>query len=171
MSASFDQEFEAVFAERWKTLYRYTHRMTGDPDTACDVAQEAFVRLYQRGSLPAQAGAWLVAVVNNLLRDQGRKRDRQSRLLSRWRGDAPVGAHTVDPGESLEQSEERRAVRARLDALPLRQQQILLLRAGGMSYAEIAAALQMPAASVGQTLARALEAFRRLHREMADASE
>ena len=60
---------------------------------------------------------------------------------------------------------------ARLDALPLRQKQILLLRAGGMSYAEIAAALEMPMASVGQTLARALEAFRRLHREMADASE
>jgi RNA polymerase sigma-70 factor (ECF subfamily) len=171
MSASFDREFEDIFTERWSGLYRYAHRMTGDSDAASDVAQEAFVRLYRRGARPDGVGAWLVSVVNNLLRDQGRKRARRKRLLSVWGADAPVGTRTPDPSRGMERSEEEQLVCGRLDALPLRQRQVLLLRADGMSYREIADALQMPLTSVGQTLARALEAFRQLDREMADAPD
>jgi RNA polymerase sigma factor (sigma-70 family) len=82
-----------------------------------------------------------------------------------------MGARPADPSERLERAEERQRVWSSLDGLPLRQRQVLLLRAQGMSYAEIAAALEIPMASVGQTLARALEAFRRVHRETADAPD
>jgi RNA polymerase sigma-70 factor (ECF subfamily) len=171
VSSTFEAEFEALFSERWERLYVYLHRLTGDPDVASDVAQEAFVRLYQRGSLPADAGAWLVSVANNLLRDEGRKRDRRRKLIGLWSGDAPLGTAPPDPVAELEGIETREAVRARLEALPERQREVLLLRAGGMSYAEIASALGMPTTSVGQTLARALTAFRGSSREAANAPD
>ncbi|HSR40832.1 MAG TPA: sigma factor, partial [Longimicrobiales bacterium] len=81
MSRPFELAFRREFTGRWRELYAYLHRLTGDPDAAEDVAQEAFVRLYRRGAMPDDVGAWLVSVAHNLLRDSGRKRDRRRKLL------------------------------------------------------------------------------------------
>jgi RNA polymerase sigma-70 factor (ECF subfamily) len=169
MSSRFDQEFERVFREEWEGLFRFVHRMTADADRSSDVAQEAFVRLYDRGSMPDDVRAWLASVANNLLRDAGRARERQRRLLTLRKEEAELTASRPGPDEALERAEDGRVVRRMLDSLPARQREVLLLRAGGMSYKEIGKALQMPASSVGQTLARALDAFRRLHPEPNDA--
>jgi RNA polymerase sigma-70 factor (ECF subfamily) len=48
-----------------------------------------------------------------------------------------------------------------LAALDARQAELLVLRSGGLSYTEIAAALEMNPASVGTLLARAQQAFRK----------
>ena len=40
--------FESTFGEQYPGLFRYCHSLTGDPDLADDLAQEAFVRLYDR---------------------------------------------------------------------------------------------------------------------------
>jgi DNA-directed RNA polymerase specialized sigma24 family protein len=62
-------------------------------------------------------------------------------------------------------------VRAALDRPTLRDRQALLLRHGGYSYREIAAALGLAETSVGTTLVRAGQAFRAAFQEMHDASE
>jgi RNA polymerase sigma factor (sigma-70 family) len=51
-------------------------------------------------------------------------------------------------------------VRAAIDRLPERERRMLLLRAEGYSYRDIAAALDLNEASVGVLLARARRAFR-----------
>jgi DNA-directed RNA polymerase specialized sigma24 family protein len=155
VSSTFEAEFEALFSERWERLYVYLHRLTGDSDVASDVAQEAFVRLYRRGSLPADAGAWLVSVANNLLRDEGRKRDRRRKLLGLWSADAPVGAAAPDPVAEMEGAESREAVRARLAALTLQRDLELAARS-----------LERLDGSVPWPSARAL--IERAHRETAD---
>ena len=38
-------EFDALFEAVYPALFRYCNRMTGDPDQAEDLAQEAFFRL------------------------------------------------------------------------------------------------------------------------------
>ena len=163
MGSDYDIEFRRVFVEHWPTLHTYLTRLTGDPDASSDTAQEAFVRLYQRGRLPGDARAWLVSVAHNLLRDGGRTRRRRERLLEStpieaWRGSPPA-----QPDEATARNEERSSVREMLDRLPERQRRILLLRASGMKYREIAAALRITTDSVGTTLARALDAFRTRH--------
>ena len=65
----------------------------------------------------------------------------------------PEDAHTA--------LEEQRQVRAVLSALAWRQAALLLLRSEGLSYAEVAAALNMNPASVGTLLIRAQHAFRK----------
>ena len=52
-------------------------------------------------------------------------------------------------------------MRAVLAALETRQSELLLLRGSGLSYAEIAAALELNPSSVGTLLARAQQAFRK----------
>ena len=70
--ASFEAAFRACYAARFAPLFGYLDRLTGDPDLAADVAQEAFVRLHRRGEMPDQPAGWLVAVANNLVRDEQR---------------------------------------------------------------------------------------------------
>jgi RNA polymerase sigma-70 factor (ECF subfamily) len=167
----FEDAFRACYAARFAPLYSYLDRLTGDPDLAADVAQEAFVRLHRRGEMPDQPAGWLVAVANNLVRDERRRVTRQLRLLTEEPTRAPVGAPPSDPADDLERAERITAVRAALERLSLRDRQALLLRHGGYSYREIAAALGLAETSVGTTLVRASQAFRAAFEEMRDASE
>jgi RNA polymerase sigma factor (sigma-70 family) len=168
---TFEEAFRACYAARFAPLFTYLDRLTGDPDLAADVAQEAFVRLHRRGEMPDQPAGWLVAVANNLVRDERRRVTRQLRLLSEEPGRAPAGAPAGDPFDDVERAERIAAVRAALERLSLRDRQALLLRHGGYSYREIAAALGLAETSVGTTLVRASHAFRAAFEEMHDASE
>jgi RNA polymerase sigma factor (sigma-70 family) len=68
-----------------------------------------------------------------------------------------------------EASESSEQVWHALSALPLREQQILLLRADGYSYRDIATALSLNESSVGTLLARAKRAFRASYKEKTGA--
>jgi RNA polymerase sigma factor (sigma-70 family) len=157
---SFRAEFVAVFNVHFQRLYRYLDRLSGEPELAADLAQDAFVRLYRRGALPESPEAWLISVAMNLFRNVKASRNRRRRLLTVSRGE---GAHSDPPrlpDESSESVDTRRRVRRVLDQMTERERHLLLLRAEGYSYRDIATALQLNEASVGVLLARAKRAFR-----------
>jgi len=154
----FREAFRGLFDAHFQRVFRYLDRASGDPDLAEDLAQETFLRLFRRGALPDSPGAWLASVAMNLLRNARSKEARRRRLDSPGRA---MGAHSEasepsDPG----QGEERRRARAALDRLPERERDLLLLRAEGLSYRELADALGLAEASVGTLLARAKTRFR-----------
>lgn len=162
----FDAQFRRLFEARFESLARYLDRLLGDPALAADLAQDAFVRLYRRGSLPDDPAAWLFSVANNLLRNEVTKRARRRRLLSAATADTPRNPHPA-PDEMLETNAKAARVRVALDALPLRERQLLLLSAEGYRYAEIARILGVADGSVGTLLRRARSEF---HSALADAS-
>jgi RNA polymerase sigma-70 factor (ECF subfamily) len=86
--ASFQSDFIQLFEAQCPRLVRYLNRLTGDGDLAADLTQEAFVRLYQRRSMPDQPEAWLVSVAMNLLRSFASTRARRLRLLTATRAEA-----------------------------------------------------------------------------------
>lgn len=157
--ASFEAEFRGVFGDQFTSLFRYVHRVSGDPDLAADVAQEAFVRLFHRGAMPQDVRVWLFTVATNLIRDEHRVSTRRRQLLERDAAAKTVSERNT-PESDLEQTERRRQVRLALEALPLRDRRLLVLRHEGYSYREIAGVLGMAESSVGTLLARASEAFR-----------
>lgn len=148
------------FTRRYASLERYLVRLCGDPATAADIAQEAFARLHQRGTMPDDAGAWLVTVAHNLLRNSEGRRRRRERLSSPVRAAFVVADPPLQPDAEIEAAERRARVRAALERLPLRDRQLLLLRYEGMSYRELSRALRIGESSVGTLLARAKGAFR-----------
>lgn len=156
--AAFAREIERLFDVHFGTLFRYLQRLSGDPDLAADLAQETFVRLYQRGAVPDDPRGWLGAVANNLFRDERRRTRRRGALLARELG------HNADPRETaditLVREEQRGHVRDALSSLPERDRQILLLRQEGFSYREIAVAVNVAESGVGTLLVRAMRAFR-----------
>lgn len=164
----FDEAFRALFNERFGVLYTYLHRLSGDAALADDVAQEAFVRLYERGSMPQAPSAWLVSVAHNLVRDEHRRTERRRRLLAIWQ--EPVSP-APEPESQLLLGERAMEVRRVLATLSPRHRQLLLLRHGGHSYDEIARALGVAPGSVGTLLVRATAAFVAAYERMNHASD
>jgi len=170
MSRSFHDDFVEHYNEHFVRLFRYLDRLSGDPDLAADIAQESFVKLYQRGSLPDSPGAWLVTVAMNLFRNAHAMRERRSRLLKVVPEAATFADRSVTPEHAGDAGDLSHRVRQALGALPERERHMLLLRAEGYSYKEIAHALDLQEASVGTLLARAKRAFREHYGDRADAS-
>ena len=149
--------FDALFDAVYPSLFRYCNRLTGDPDQAEDLAQEAFFRLLDRGTKGTEAGlrSWLFMVATNLVRDRSRTRETRRRILSGF----PPPETAPGPDHDLARSEEIRRVRRALEVLSPRDREMLLLRQEGFSYREIAEVAGVSHRSVGTILARASQRF------------
>jgi RNA polymerase sigma-70 factor (ECF subfamily) len=167
---SFEDEFEALFTEHFARLERVMQRLSGEPELAADLMQEAFIKLYQRRAMPDAPAAWLITVAMNRFRNARSSRSRRHELLTRTRAEAVHADREPSPEESAEAADERRRVRQVLDGMSEREQLLLLLSAEGYRYRELAAAIGLHAGSVGVLLARARRAFRDLYQQDSDAS-
>lgn len=159
-ASSFEEELRHLYEERFAALFRYVHRLTGDPAVAADITQETFVRLHERGAVPDDARAWLGTVATNLVRDHERTARRRAELLT---AEAVLPAQAPSPEEELLGAERRQGVRRALEALPARDREMLLLRHEGFSYREIADIVGVAPGSVGTLLIRATTAFERAY--------
>ena len=162
-------DVERLFHLYHVPLVRYLTRRLGDRDWAEEVAQETFLRALRHGPVESER-AWLFAVATNLVRDEGRKRERQRRHLELLAAEARVEEETQEPEPtSLERAQEMAFARRAVDALVERDRLALLMREEGLSYPEIAEALGLSVGSMGTTLARArrrlMESYEALTRE------
>ncbi|MEO8575845.1 MAG: sigma-70 family RNA polymerase sigma factor [Gemmatimonadales bacterium] len=166
---SFDDEFAALFKVQYPRIYRYLDRMSGDPDAAEDLAQETFVRLYQRRSMPDEPSAWLISVGLNLLRNMASSTRRRIELLesNRSEHDSSTGFESAEDATQTHETQAR--VRRAIDSMDERDKSLLLLRADGYSYKELAAALHLNVASIGTLMARAQRSFRSIYEESGHA--
>lgn len=149
-------DYDALFRDVYPSLFRYLHRLTGDNDSAEDIAQESFVRLLGRSLPENEARLWLFTVATNLFRDGARTSRRRERLLTAtpWKPSALPA-----PDESLERDRKVASVRRALELLPERDRQMLLMREEGFRYDEIARVAAVAPGSVGTLLARATRRF------------
>jgi RNA polymerase sigma factor (sigma-70 family) len=150
--------FEAFFRDHYRIVVRLAQSVVGDFQRAQDVAQEVFLSAYRRfpGDYEQAAGWVRVAAVHtalNVLRAERRRDKRQ--LLVQGVGSLPSAEETVINREA------RAEVRRVLARLPRRSAAVLVMRHGGMSYAEIAEALGVKVGHVGTLLRRAESALRK----------
>jgi RNA polymerase sigma factor (sigma-70 family) len=151
-------DLEEVFRATYPRVVAVAARVLGTRDEAEDVAQEVFLA-FGRSSVPAtQAVGWLsVAAAHTALNHlrSGRRR------ATREEAAEPSDAVSPDVADAVVVRDERRRVRAALARLPRRQAVALVLRHSGLSYAEVAAALDLSPGSVGTTVRRAESALRK----------
>lgn len=152
-------DFPGAYRSLFPAVFRYLHRLTGNPDLAADLAQEAFLRLLERDLPDAEARAWLFTVATNLARDEARTRRRRRELLMEQDPTPFTSAKPARPDEELERAARIAAVRRALAAIPERDRQMLLMREEGFSYREIAEAVGVLPTSVGTLIVRALRRF------------
>ncbi len=139
--------------DRWRgKVAAYLLRVTGSHDTAMDLTQEVFVRVYQsreRYRPSAAFSTWLFTIATNLARNHARWRARHPTVSLDAPGaageDSPAPRHeTTDPGPTPAASaittETLRSIETAFAALPqeLREAMSLFIFQD-LGYAEIAA--------------------------------
>ena len=148
-----------VFRRDYALVVGVAARVLASRDEAEDVAQEVFLS-FGRSSVPAgEARGWLsVAAAHtalNLIRSGRRRTSREQSVAAEQ--DVVLG----DVADAVVAREERTRVREALAQLPRKQAMALVLRHSGMSYADVAAALDLSPGSVGTTVRRAESALRK----------
>ncbi len=158
-----EQAFEELVKAFTPDLFRLVRRMTADTGEAEAAVQEAFWRIWQ--ALPRYREdrrffPYLAAVAANLLRDA-------------WRRDRRLTADELDPGtvladgqptpeSQLETAEALQALAQAVESLPAPYRMAIALRYdAGLSYEEIASAMEVPVNSVRTLLHRAKQVLRR----------
>jgi RNA polymerase sigma-70 factor (ECF subfamily) len=148
-----------VFQRDYPLVVGVAARVLGSRDEAEDVAQEVFLS-FGRTTVPvSEARGWLsVAAAHTALNVVRTGRRRVAREEAAF---AAEDAVVSDVADSVVTQEERRAVRSALSRLPRTQAVALVLRHSGLSYADVAAALDLSPTSVGTTVRRAESALRK----------
>ena len=170
LQAGDDASFEALFLRHYDRIYHILYRLLGHQADAEDVAQQVFLKLYHspcrvrlQGTEVNVAG-WLYRVAVNLgynmLRSQNREQARQEKRGWWW---LPASS-LLDPAEMTESKDLQGRVRRVLAELKPRDAKLLVLRHSGLSYKELAVALDLSPGSIGSLLTRAERAFAKRYR-------
>ncbi len=165
--------FEELVNLYQNRVYGLCIHLSGNPDDAQDLAQEAFIRAYKalgRFRNEADFGTWIHRITVNVWLNMQRKNNgRQAVSL-----DEPyqsndggslqreVAALDGDPIQELEEKEFRGLVRKVLEDLTEEHRAVLVLREiEGYSYEEISRMLNCSLGTVKSRLSRAREVMRR----------
>jgi RNA polymerase sigma-70 factor (ECF subfamily) len=127
-----------------------------------DVVQEAFVRFWRSRDRVADPASYLYACVKRCALETRRAAQR------RFRREEASARGEMEPlfEDQLEQDERRKVVEAALFELPEKQREVLVLRIwGGLSFPQIAAALEIPADTAASRYRYALA---KLHEQFAE---
>jgi len=162
----------SAVAEYEQPLMRYAMRRTGCVETARDVVQDTFLKLWEteRASVDGHLAAWLYTVCRNRAVDVGRKERRMKSLgfepgnresgIGNREAAAGVDAN-ADAGSRLPDAERHSALLGALDHLNDKQQEAVRLKfQSGLSYKEIAAVMDITVNHVGVLLHNALKALK-----------
>lgn len=153
-------------------IYNLAYRMTGNPEDAADLTQEAFLNAWRglaRFGSQSSFSTWLYRLTSNVCIDFLRRRSRResiSMTVEEPGGEsrqAELSDERWSPERELERLEDRQALEHGLAALSPSHRQVLLLREmEGLSYAEIAQCLDLEVGTVKSRIARARLALRDL---------
>lgn len=178
-----DQDaFAALMDAQQGRIYNLTLRMTGVPEDAAELTQEAFFNAWQ--GLPKFQGessfaTWLYRLASNACIDFLRREKRRRNISMTISLDDEEGArqaelpdHRHSPEAEAEKREMMETVRSALDSLSEEHRQVLVMRElDGLSYAEIGAVLELEEGTVKSRIARGRLALRRVLSEGGNFSE
>jgi len=139
-----DGHFESLVRMYQDRLYRFALRLSGNPEDAEEVAQDALVRAYR--------------ALSQYPTDRVRRRTLQLAPLD---GDLPEDSDRERPERLVEAAEGNRELAGRLAALPERFRAAVILRhVEELGIAEIAAALGQPEGTVKSNIHRGIRLLR-----------
>ncbi|TAM81556.1 MAG: sigma-70 family RNA polymerase sigma factor [Acidobacteria bacterium] len=157
-----EEAFQGFFLENYARLVGVIFRIVGDYPRAEGLTDEAFWRLYRQpcGGNKFNPSGWIYRTASRLAIDSLRAEARRGRI-EQEAGPLLSAGPRPDPLDAVLEAERCAQVRNALAFLRPLQAQLLILRASGFSYQELAETLKVKAGSVGTRLIRAEAAFRK----------
>jgi RNA polymerase sigma-70 factor, ECF subfamily len=169
--------FNHLVGERSGDIYALLYRLTEDAEEARDLTQEVFLQAFRNiGGFRGEADlrTWLYRIAVNQARNRWRwwKRRRRDRTVSLdapsgAERDAPLGAGLADAGGGDPEQhalarERERALLTALRSLARAYREVILLRdIEGLSYEDVALALEINVGTVKSRLSRGRAELRR----------
>ncbi len=153
------QEVLGLFDQFQRPLLRYVRSFRLDAHDAEDVVQEVFLALYRhllQGRSRRNLPGWLFQVAHNLTSKHRRRRRHWWLLQAEPSNDTQRVDPSANPEERMADAQRQGHWVRVLQALPERDRQCVLLRAEGMTYRDIAAALDVSLGTVAKSMTRAL---------------
>jgi RNA polymerase sigma-70 factor (ECF subfamily) len=166
--------FEKIFMAHYRRVYDLLVRLIGSHSQAEELANEVFWKLYNqppRAQLWSNPEGWLYRTATNAGIDALRAVSRRKQYEQ-----AAVHAqirerNTGGPLEEVLRGEDARRVREVLKGMKPAQAQLLLQRANGSSYRQIAETLEVAVSGVGTLITRAEAEFRKRYLKVLEERE
>lgn len=160
-----DKQAFRELMQRYQTrVYRLAYRITGDADSAAELTQEIFFKVYcaaSRYAPDARFSTWLYRIAANHCLNFAR--DKKNKPLDQA---VPQDAAPETPSagtqlERIEREERAQAVRQALDRIPERQRMaVMLLRFEEMNYRHIAEVLGCSVSAVESLISRGMASLK-----------
>jgi len=161
LAASDAGALDELLDRYWPMLFRYAQRRTGSRETAADIAQDVFCRLWERRDAWRAAGS-VRGLLFRLARNIAVTQHRRMRVRERADHGFAELHHATGAGPlPAERAEVRAALSRAIAALPGRRREVFVLRMmDDLSYEEIADVMGTSKQTVANQLSHALAALR-----------
>lgn len=165
------ERFKQLYSDYHGTIYGYLFYMTHDEQTAQDLSQEAFLKIYlglKKLKDDSNLRAWCMTIARNTFLSYARKK--KPFLL----GDEAIHQRISDTNQSPEElvllSEKRKEIHELLLRLNESDRTVLLLRDHeGLPYADIAVVMGLSEPVVKVRIYRARSKLRNLYESISDS--
>ncbi|MEQ1642726.1 MAG: sigma-70 family RNA polymerase sigma factor [Pyrinomonadaceae bacterium] len=162
--------FEELVRRYQRPITGYVFRMVGEYESALDVTQEVFIKVYNslhKYSSEYKFSTWLYRIAHNAAVDHLRRNSITPQSLEAENADGSFQIQIESRASSPEQDHERSEWRTEIDSvvrtLPPAYRDLIMLRHGqDLSYDEIAEVTGLPLGTVKNRLFRARELMREM---------
>jgi RNA polymerase sigma-70 factor (ECF subfamily) len=160
--------FEELVRRYQRPITSYVYRMLGDHESALDVTQEVFIKVYNslhKYSSEYKFSTWLYRIAHNAAIDHMRRNSIVPQSIEAENADGSyqlqIESGRPSPEKDREMSEWRTEIDSVVKCLPPAYRDLILLRHGrDLSYDEIAEVTGLPLGTVKNRLFRAREMMR-----------
>ncbi len=175
--------FRTLVERHQRKVYAMALSMLRDPDAARDVVQDAFIKVYQHlGDFQGASGfyTWLYRIAMNLCIDRTRRAKRFAQVefddaaAAEDPGLSDVSPYRLgfDPAQALKDKEIRGRVQKALEALSPNHRAVIVMReVDGLSYKEIAEAMECSEGTIMSRLFHARKKMQEMLRGLVEAEE
>src|ERR687897_744404 len=164
----FDGSFEELVRRYQRPIAAYVYRMVGNYESALDLTQEIFIKVYNslsRYRAEFKFSTWIYKIAHNAAVDHLRRNTtREQSLMIGPEGDQfdlPLESGGFSPEQESERKERRGEIESVVRSLPANYRELIILRhSQDLSYEEIVEVTGLPLGTVKNRLFRAREMMR-----------
>ena len=166
--SGFEGSFEEIVRRYQRPISAYVYRMVGDYESALDLTQEIFIKVYnslQRYRSEFKFSTWIYKIAHNSAVDHLRRSaTREQSLISGTESDSfelPIESGRLSPEQESERKERRNEIEIVVRSLPSSYRELITLRhSQDLTYEEIVEVTGLPLGTVKNRLFRAREMMR-----------